>query len=420
MNFIYDEIIIGCGFAGLYWCYKTKPDNFIILEKSERIGGRVYNIEWNGSQISLGGGIIKSTNTIMIDLVKELDLELGESMSKYHLVDLETKTDNINKPNENNFYESNKIIIKYLKKIFEKNKNIINQNKLNWNEFLNLYLDHKTSTTIKSNLLYKSYSNADIQSVFSYEIDELLRTQEFKIFYIKESGYTGLLNKLIEIIKKSNIYTNNEVIKISKKNTNLFEIITKENKVYLSKKIILATESKTNIEFELGYKNNLYLNQLYRMASGCNYIRIYSYHKLTHGLKYSYRSDGMVGKVIYINPNILMCCYTENIQASELNNLLKKNSKQEQINIIYNLLIKCSIPIKTIPDDIIIHFWNTGVHYNTIEYNKDKKKELVKKLTDENIIVIGESVSDTHGWVNSALESVEYIYMIIKKNKLFC
>ena len=280
---------------------------------------------------------------------------------------------------------------------------------MNWNEFLNLYLDYKTSTTIKSNLLYKSYSNANIESVFSYEIDELLRTEDFKTFYIKESGYTSLLDKLIKIIKKSNIYTNNEVVKISKINKNLFEIITKENKVYLSKKIILATESETNIKFELGYQNNICINQLYRMASGCNYIRIYSYHKLTHGINCSYRSDSMVGKVIYINPNILMCCYTENIQALELNNLLKKNSKQEQIDIIYNLLIKCSIPIKTIPDDIIIHFWNTGIHYNTIEYNEDKKKELVKKLIDENIIVIGESVSNIHGWVNSALESVEYI-----------
>jgi cation diffusion facilitator CzcD-associated flavoprotein CzcO len=36
-EFVYDEIIIGCGFAGLYWCYKTKPKNFIILEKSDRI-----------------------------------------------------------------------------------------------------------------------------------------------------------------------------------------------------------------------------------------------------------------------------------------------------------------------------------------------------------------------------------------------
>ena len=33
----------------------------------------------------------------------------------------------------------------------------------------------------------------------------------------------------------------------------------------------------------------------------------------------------MVGKVIYINPNVLMCCYTEENQAVQLNDLLNKN-----------------------------------------------------------------------------------------------
>ena len=69
---IYDEIIIGAGISGLYWCYKTKPSTFIILEKSDRIGGRVYNIDWNSNQISLGGGVIKSTNTCMLNLCNEL------------------------------------------------------------------------------------------------------------------------------------------------------------------------------------------------------------------------------------------------------------------------------------------------------------------------------------------------------------
>ena len=243
-------------FAGLYWCYKTKPVNFILLEKSNRIGGRVYNIDWNGYQISLGGGIIKSTNDLTIKLANEFGLEIGESKSKYHLIDLETRTENLNKPNEDNFYESNKIITKYLKKTFEKNKEQINKNYLTWNEFLDLYLDLKTSTTIKSNLLYKLYSNANIESVLKYEIDELLRTEDFGVLFIKQLGYTGLLNKLVEFVKESNIQTNNEVTQIIKTNNNIFKIITNDNKVYLTKKIILATESKTNIKFELGEQNN--------------------------------------------------------------------------------------------------------------------------------------------------------------------
>lgn len=407
-DIIYDEIIIGCGIAGLYWCYKTKPSNFIILEKSNRIGGRIYNIDWNGYQISLGGGVIKSSNNLTIQLANELGLELGNSISKYHLIDLETQTTNINKPNEDNFHESNKIVTKYLIKTFEKNKEQIKKNKLTWNEFLDLYLDLKTSTTIKSNLLYKSYSNADVESVFEYEIEELLRTRDFKISFILQSGYTGLLNRLTQLINRSNILTNNEVIQVIKKD-NLFRINTKQNQTFTAKKIILATESKTDIQFDVDLETNLHIENLYKMFSGSNYIRVYSYHHETHGLECSYRTNGLVGKVIVINPHILMCCYTEESQAVELEKLLEKNSKQEQIEIVYKLLTRCSIPIKTKPDDIIYKFWSSGIHLNNINFNKESKIDLQKKLSNSNIIVIGESVANSHGWVNSALESVDFI-----------
>ncbi len=100
---IYDEIIIGSGFAGLYWCYKNKPEKFIVLEKSDRIGGRVYNIEWKGTNISFGGGVIKSTNNTTLRLVNELGIKSGETISEYNLVDLETQIKNINEPNEKNY-----------------------------------------------------------------------------------------------------------------------------------------------------------------------------------------------------------------------------------------------------------------------------------------------------------------------------
>jgi hypothetical protein len=405
---LYDEIIIGSGFSGLYWCYKNNSDNFLILEKSNRIGGRVHNIEWNKTQISLGGSIIKSSNNLTIKLVNELNLEIGESLSKYHLIDLENKIESINKPNEDNFYELNKLIIKYLKNKFEINKEQIKKNKLNWNEFLNLFMNLEISTYINSNLLYKIDSNSDIESVLEYEINELLRTENFKIFFIKQFGYTGLLNKLIDFINKKNIILNNQVNQIIKID-NIFKVITTENKIYKTKKIIFATESKTNIKFDLGKNNNHNLTNLYDMVSGSNYIKIYSFNKNGHGLEYSYRTSGMVGKVIYLNQNVLICCYTEENQAVQLNNLLNKNSKYDQIEIIYNLLKKCLIPIKTKPDDIIIKFWESGIHYNTVNYDKNKKTELLKQLKNSNIIVIGESVGNTHGWVNSAFESVDFI-----------
>jgi hypothetical protein len=404
---IYDEIIIGSGIAGLYWIYKTKPTNYLILEKNNRIGGRIYNIDWNNSQISLGGGIIKSNNTYTIKLITELGLTYGDSISKYHFIDLENNKSNINKPNENNFYKYNKIIIKYLKQIYKKNYIQITNEKLNFEQFLDLFLDLKISKIIKSNLLYKTYFDSDVKSVLEDEIDELLRTEDFHIKFIKNGGYGILLSKLIEIVKPINIKINNEVTEISKKN-NIFQIKINNGKIYNSKKIILATESETKINYKFNDITNNLISKLYNLVSGSKYIRVYTYHKESHGLECSYKTIGLPGKVIVINKNILMCCYTEDLDAIKLFKLLSNKTNLQQIDIIYNLLINSNIPI-TKPDDIIIKFWETGIHYNNPGYNKEYKNELIKKLKKENIFVIGEAIADSHGWVNSALESVDSI-----------
>ena len=406
---IYDEIVIGAGVAGLYWVSKTKPTNYLVLEKSNRIGGRIYNIEWNGSKISLGGGIIKASNNYTIELANEFGFNLGGGISKYEMIDWVKKDENnIDKPNEDDFYILHTNLIKYLKKIYQTNKKVIDNDKINFEEFLDLYVELKISQLIKSNLLYKTYFNSDVGSVLYDEMDELLRTGDFHFKYIKNGGYTLLLDKLIDIVGKKNIITNTNVIEI-KKQSESYEIITDTNIIYRTKKIILATESVNNIIYNFSNPETTNkLNQLYQIVSGSNYIRIYSYHTNSHGLKYSYKTSGLVGKVIKINDNILMCSYTEELDAIRLKKLLENKPKETQCEIICRLLNKCSIPINK-PDDIIIKFWNTGVHYNNPGYDKKIKKSLISELKKENIIVIGECISDSHGWVNSALESVELV-----------
>lgn len=406
---IYDEIVIGAGVAGLYWVSKTKPTNYLVLEKSNRIGGRIYNIEWNGSKISLGGGIIKASNNYTIELANEFGFNLADGISKYEMIDW-VKEDGYksDKPNEDDFYILHTNLIKYLKKIYQTNKKVINNDKINFEEFLDLYVELKISQLIKSNLLYKTYFNSDVGSVLYDEMDELLRTGDFHFKYIKNGGYTLLLDKLIDIVGKKNIITNTNVIEI-KKQSESYEIITDTNIIYRTKKIILATESVNNIIYNFSNPETTNkLNQLYQMVSGSNYIRIYSYHTNSHGLKYSYKTSGLAGKVILINDNILMCSYTEEIDSIKLKNLLENKPKESQCKIIYELLNKCGILI-TKPDDIIIKFWNSGVHYNNPGYDKKIKKSLISELKKENIIVIGECISDSHGWVNSALESVELV-----------
>jgi monoamine oxidase len=407
-----DTIIIGAGIAGLYYVYKSKINDYLILEKNDRIGGRIYNIKWNNEQISLGGGVIKEDNHNTLTFVKELKLEnnLLDFTSIYHFVDLKG-----NEPNENLYHKSNKTIIDYLRKVFNEKKDEIKNLSLTFKQFLLYYLDYNVYKIVHDSILYKSYMDADVNYVLQDEnIYELLRVSEFKLKSLKNGGYNLLINKLLEKLGnyKNKIKLNCNIIKISKINNN-FIIENSNGEKYNCNKLVIATPKNNNIQFDF-YNTELInrINNIYNSIDGKPYIRVYTYHEKGHGIKNSMFTSNIPGKVIIMSDKIIMACYTENANALELYNLLYKNNKNKelQINIVYNLLKNSNIHI-TKPDDIIYKFWDIGTHYINPNINYNKLKKNIQELTKENIILIGELFARNHGWVDSAIESVNNILL---------
>jgi hypothetical protein len=402
MNSIFDTIIVGAGFAGLYYAFKHKPSSFLILERDERIGGRVYNRDWNDNQISLGGGVLKDDDVYTINLAKSFGLKISDGVSKYHFIDFGNKKI----PNENTFYKENKSIIENLKKIYSENKDEIETLKLTFDQFLLKYLKFDDYNNIVNNLLYKTFLNADPKTVLDTEIQELLRTDDFKLKFINNGGYTVLLEKLIEEVGLRNIKIGVNVQSI-KKTKDIFYITT-NFRSFKCKNVVIATALNNKIRWGLDYETNTKLRKLYSLVGGSKYIRIYSYHSGGHKLTSSYRTSGLPGKIIVINDKILMCCYTEDNDAVRLKKILDKKNKSEQIDLIYDILKNCNVPVSK-PDDIIHKFWTIGVHYYKPNYSEKYKNDLIKELKDNNIMMIGEAYAPTHGWVNCALESVELL-----------
>jgi hypothetical protein len=401
MNNNYDTIIIGGGIAGLYYVHKFKPKNYILLEKNDRLGGRIYNIQWHNEQISLGGGVIKSTNIHTLKLLEELNLKTNEFISKYYLIDLPGKN-----PNEEDYYELNKMIINYLKKLLEKNYEEIIKTKLTFNDFLYKYLDNKIYEFIKSNILYLTHLNADVKySLEDENMYELLRVANVKLKYIIKNGYTELLDKLI---KNINYKLNTNVNIINKKN-NKYEIIC-DNVTYTCDKLVLATEKNLSI-----IKNLSPVKEIYNLVEGCEYIRIYAYWKDGHGIINSIKTKNLPSKIIRMNDNILMICYTESYNAVLLNNFFQNHNKEEQINYVYKLLIDSKINIKK-PDDLYYKFWKIGTHFFKPNTNFNDLRNKIKNVAiTENIHIIGEPFSNYHGWVDSAIYSVDLLLHELNK-----
>ena len=401
MNTIYDYIIIGAGIAGITYAYKHKSNNFIILEKNDYIGGRIKNIKWHNTIISLGGGVFQPSHNHILNLCKDFNLKTQEYMSIYHLTDLKGDM-----PNNKNYYKDFKIIFKSLKKKYFKYETEIKKQNLTFKEFLELYFPYPVAKTILTNSLYSTNFNSDpglfIKNDFLYGC---LRIKDSKMMFIKgqdveKTGYDFLIDFILKIIDKSNIKLNTWVNEINY-NDNLYECICK-NKIFLTKKLILATDIKSKIKFNLNNEILSQLNLIYNSIGYEPYIRIYSYHSLGHKLLATCKTQGPIGKTIIINEQILMLCYNESKEAIKLNILLNKLEKQEQIEVLYKLFVNCKIQI-TKPNDIYIQYWKIGMHYCKPNFNIKNNLNELKKF---NIEIIGEIVSESHGWVNSALSTI--------------
>ena len=74
---IYDYIIVGGGISGLFMAYKlSQTDNdILLLESSNRLGGRLLTKVEKGVQFELGGARISSKHTKVLSLLKEFELD---------------------------------------------------------------------------------------------------------------------------------------------------------------------------------------------------------------------------------------------------------------------------------------------------------------------------------------------------------
>eukprot|EP00698_Gefionella_okellyi_P003082 TRINITY_DN12897_c0_g1_i1.p1 TRINITY_DN12897_c0_g1~~TRINITY_DN12897_c0_g1_i1.p1 ORF type:complete len:458 (-),score=85.03 TRINITY_DN12897_c0_g1_i1:29-1402(-) len=74
----YDAIVIGAGLSGLHCAKKLqdKGKSILILEASDRVGGRLFAKEYRGKLWDLGGQWIAPQQSRMHNLLSELDLKL--------------------------------------------------------------------------------------------------------------------------------------------------------------------------------------------------------------------------------------------------------------------------------------------------------------------------------------------------------
>jgi len=381
---MYDYIIIGGGISGLYANYLlSNKYNGILLEKNKHFGGRAYEMDFHGTLIKLGAGIMDEYNKNLLRLLKKLNIKVNSFKST-----IDTNMEIFDMGNA----------ICEIKTAYNKHKNIIKNKGYTMKQFLINYFGTTFTKKFILNCEYYDFINSDVEYFIKYyDIDDMGH-EPYNLLVI---NWTDLTNKLL----KNNCYNNCDVLQVKKEN-NIFNVITKDN-IYECKKIIFATSLKPLIKLS---KNILKIDYKKYIGS-VPFVRIYCYYKNGYSSNLSHFTivENKLQKIIKMNDNVLMASYSDSLNALYWYKI-SKLSKDKQIKMVNKYLSEYNI--KGTINDIVIAFWDEGVHY----YKPIKHlHKTIKKLSkpDKNVYVVGEMISYKQGWVEGCIESVN---RIIKKN----
>jgi monoamine oxidase len=377
---VYDYIVIGGGIAGLYANYKLSAKyNGLLLEKNNFFGGRALEINFHGTQIKAGAGIMIQSNYHLIKLLKALNIKP---------VTFDSFTDTY-KINTTDFNMGN-AICDITHKYKEEKENVIKA-KLNMKEFLLKYFGASFTNQFILNCEYHDFVKSDVEYFIKYYNINDMSHEKSKLLSIQ---WTDLVNKLV----KKNCLHNANVISITKTD-DMFSIKTDVN-YYLSKKVIFATTLKPLVKLSKHITDINYNEHL----GAVHFARIYCYYKN------GYKSDlthytivnNKLQKIININDNVLMVAYCDGNNALFWKKV-KELKKKAQIEAVSNYLEELNI--SGVINDIVIFYWDEGVHYYKPTTDLEKTINLVSNPAP-NVYAVGDMVSYKQGWVEGCIESV--------------
>lgn len=400
------NVIIGAGISGLYLAYKlikvenVNPDDIVIYEKLNRIGGRVHTYNNKGFKYSVGAGRLGKKHKYVMALIRDLNLtdeiiDIGKDNVYY----------------VNGMYMTEKELLKYHKSSYKSinelweyaiNKKMnIDKNKYNLHNYFSLFLPSNEVELLKISFGYiaefydMNSKNAMVTIKKDFDILD-------KSFFVLKNGIQILCDKLYEylLLKKVKIIFNASLMDINDDNKTY--IINKET--YRYSKLYLTI---TKCDYLAMPYFNKYKNILNNVNEG-KLLRIYAKYKDVwfKGMP-KILTDNKLQFIIPIDYDngLIQISYSDSYNTDFWNSFNDKKTIKKHITRILNDMF----PEKNIkePEWISLHYWSSGDHLWKVGINS---KDIIKQIDDifikKDIYILGETYSERQSWIEGALETI--------------
>lgn len=387
---MYDVCFVGGGIACLYAAYKLKQTNpdlkFIIMEKTNYIGGRVKTMPFAGQRVVKGAGIGRyEKDVLMKPLLHELDIKYIKVPKHFH------------------GGQRNDVFISKCLARLEKHRNEVERSRDDFKSYAIRVLGRGVYRRFLVNVGYRDFEKADVfDTLDHYGFNDVMSTGH--IMYIP---WDELLEKLIKAIGRERIITKCNVRKISGEKGDMRVESVDGSAVIKARQVVVG------VTVDAARKLLPNLKALHGI-NGQPFLRIYGQlsRPLSH-IKQLTCVDSVIQKIIPINieKNIYMIAYADNENALEL-----QKATRDQVIHMFKGVVGEGVQV----DKFKKAFWKTGTHYfpPLIEgfHSRDQfLKACQLPIEYPGVAVVGEMVSHDQGWTQGALSSVNKIIGHLKQ-----
>jgi len=390
---IYDYIIVGGGISGLFMAHKLADTgkDILLLESSNRLGGRIYTTREKGVQFELGASRVSANHTKTMNLISELKLQKD-------LVKLSDKINYQVKGPKLNFYT--------LVKELQKGSKLYTKKYLQGVNLLQLCIDvlgYESAKLFQHKLGYDSefeHLNAH-QALKSYKKD-LFSTCDY---FVMKHGLTTIIDTLSSLLEE----TDNVTIKLEINVTDIGKnyILTGKKKTYGST-ILCCTPYDSIKSFSKFNK----IDEIHA-TKPIPVIRIYAKYPKGKDGKVWFRNlprtitDNYIRHIIPIDyeTGLIMISYTDNHYATMWSDLSKLGDKV-LIDRLHTEVKELLGKIPPKPEFITSYYWSAGVHAWKPGYDINKiYDKLLKPFPKEDIYLVNESFSKHQCWIEGSLDA---------------
>lgn len=424
MNNKKNLIIVGGGIAGLYLGYNLLDTYRVtILEKSNRLGGRILTRNYRGFSFESGAGRFSRCHTNLYKLLENLDFKdkmipikkepnVKTLFRKINITDINYYYDKIFEDYEDFFPKGQKSpaisskggILEEIKKDTKYLSSISTYDylmtKLSIEEFEDFISIYPFIGDIK-------FSNA------LCGLNILACEYNTKQFYVLNGGLEQFVKKLenLYVSKGGIIELNKEITHLFKNNNNNYVLLDKENNEYRSDIVVL---SMTPMNLQKLNPDTSYFPFL-KYLKTIPLLRLYFYYdkpqKSLEGLNKTV-SDLDIHFTLPMNNQMIMISYTDSDLAKLWFNLYHTDRDEfynkilSEFSMIYGVILEK-------PSKVFFEYWEDGMFVWKSGYDYiSNKNEILNPASD--LFLCNEGFSDKQGWIEGSLRMANDVLKKIK------